>query len=68
MGSQPKEETLDPEDWDEMTALGHRMLDDIMKYLETIRKLTISVFSGDGCVCVGRGCCVFVLNVVLFWL
>ena len=32
-----KEETLDPINWEEMTALGHRMLDDMMKYLKTIR-------------------------------
>ena len=32
-----KEETLDPEDWDEMRALGHRMLDDMMTRLQTIR-------------------------------
>lgn len=31
------EETLDPRDWDSMRALGHRMLDDIMDYIETIR-------------------------------
>ena len=33
-----KEETLDPENWDEMTALGHRMLNDAMEYLKTIRE------------------------------
>ena len=33
-----KEETLDPEDWNEMTALGHRMLDDAMEYMKTIRE------------------------------
>jgi len=32
-----KEVTLDPEDWDEIKALGHRMMDDLMEYLETIR-------------------------------
>jgi aromatic-L-amino-acid/L-tryptophan decarboxylase len=31
------EETLDPKDWDSMRALGHRMLDDMMDYLETLR-------------------------------
>jgi len=30
----PIEETLDPEDWDLMRTLGHRMLDDLMDYLE----------------------------------
>jgi aromatic-L-amino-acid decarboxylase len=38
MSSQPEEVTLDPENWDEMTALGHRMLDDAMEYLKTIRE------------------------------
>ena len=31
------EETLDPEDWASMRALGHRMVDDMMDYIETIR-------------------------------
>jgi glutamate/tyrosine decarboxylase-like PLP-dependent enzyme len=31
-------ETLDPENWDEMRALGHRMVDDAITYLETIRE------------------------------
>jgi len=31
------EETLDPKDWDSMRALGHRIFDDIMDYIETIR-------------------------------
>ena len=31
------EETLDPEDWDAMRALGHRMVDDTMDYIRTIR-------------------------------
>ncbi len=37
MSKELKEETLDPENWDEMTALGRCMLEDMMKYLETIR-------------------------------
>jgi glutamate/tyrosine decarboxylase-like PLP-dependent enzyme len=37
MGKELKEETLDPEDWDEMRTLGHRMLDDMMTRLQTIR-------------------------------
>jgi len=32
-----REETLDPEDWGEITELGHRMLDDVMNDLKTIR-------------------------------
>lgn len=34
----PKEESLDPEDWQAMRALGHRMVDDMMTYLETVRE------------------------------
>jgi aromatic-L-amino-acid decarboxylase len=30
------EETLDPKDWESMRALGHRILDDMMDYLETL--------------------------------
>ena len=31
-----KYETLDPENWDEMRALAHRMVDDAINYLETV--------------------------------
>ncbi len=31
-----KYETLDPENWDEMRALAHRMVDDAITYLETV--------------------------------
>ena len=31
-----EEETLDPQDWPSMRALGHRMLDDMMTYLQTV--------------------------------
>ncbi|MCX6653678.1 MAG: pyridoxal-dependent decarboxylase, partial [Candidatus Bathyarchaeota archaeon] len=34
--SKKTEETLDPEDWEEMRALGHKILDDMMTYLETV--------------------------------
>ncbi len=30
-------ETLDPQNWDEMRALAHRMVDDALTYLETVR-------------------------------
>jgi aromatic-L-amino-acid decarboxylase len=30
-------ETLDPEEWTSMRALGHRMLDDMLDYMETVR-------------------------------
>lgn len=33
-----EEESLDPRDWKAMRALGHRMLDDMLNYLETIRE------------------------------
>ena len=32
------EETLDPTDWGELRALGHRMVDDMMDYLEHVRE------------------------------
>ena len=31
------EETLDPEDWDEIRSLGHRMVDDMLGWLESAR-------------------------------
>ena len=31
-------ETLDPENWDEMRALAHRMVDDAMTYIETVEE------------------------------
>jgi hypothetical protein len=33
----PTEENLDPEDWEAMRALGHRMVDDVLEYLATVR-------------------------------
>ena len=35
---QTVEETLDPADWNELRALGHRMVDDMMDYLEGVRE------------------------------
>ena len=32
------EETLDPADWESMRALGHRMVDDVLHYLRTVRE------------------------------
>ena len=32
------EETLDPRDWAELRALGHRALDDAMDYMESLRE------------------------------
>ena len=34
----PEEETLDPADWELMRALGHRMVDDMVEYLKTVRE------------------------------
>ncbi len=38
MNSQKPYETLDPDDWGDMRALAHRMVDDAITYLETVRK------------------------------
>ncbi len=38
MNSNEHYETLDPENWEEMRALAHRMVDDAMTYLETVRE------------------------------
>jgi aromatic-L-amino-acid decarboxylase len=37
VGTSPGE-TLDPQDWTELRALGHRMLDDMIDYVATIRE------------------------------
>jgi glutamate/tyrosine decarboxylase-like PLP-dependent enzyme len=34
----PTEETLDPQDWEAMRALGHRMLDDVLDYAQSVRQ------------------------------
>ncbi|HUE99520.1 MAG TPA: pyridoxal-dependent decarboxylase [Anaerolineales bacterium] len=38
MNSANHYESLDPENWEEMRALAHRMVDDAMAYLETVRE------------------------------
>jgi glutamate/tyrosine decarboxylase-like PLP-dependent enzyme len=38
MKSTDKYETLDPENWDDMRALAHRMVDDAITYLQTVRE------------------------------
>lgn len=38
MDNQQPYETLDPENWDEMRALAHRMVDDALNYLQTVRE------------------------------
>jgi glutamate/tyrosine decarboxylase-like PLP-dependent enzyme len=35
------EESLDPADWSELRALGHRMVDDMMDYLEQVRDRSV---------------------------
>ena len=34
----PPERSLDPQDWDEFRALGHRMVDDMLDYLAAVRE------------------------------
>ena len=34
----PPEESLDPRSWEELRALGHRMVDDMLAYLEQVRE------------------------------
>lgn len=38
MNSALNHETLDPENWDEMRTLAHRMVEDAITYLETVRE------------------------------
>jgi glutamate/tyrosine decarboxylase-like PLP-dependent enzyme len=33
--------SLDPEDWEEFRSLGHRMLDDMIQYLRTVRERSV---------------------------
>ncbi|WP_224361131.1 pyridoxal phosphate-dependent decarboxylase family protein [Hyalangium versicolor] len=37
-GTNPQEFTLDPRDWEAFRALGHRMLDDMVDHLSTLRQ------------------------------
>ena len=32
------EETLDPKDWSSVAELGHRMVDDMVEYLKSVRE------------------------------
>ena len=41
-------QTLDPADWQSMRALGHRMVDDMMEYLETLRDRPVWQRRGHG--------------------
>ena len=36
-------ETLDPQDWNEIRALGHRMLDDMIDHVASIRERLFSL-------------------------
>ena len=36
------EETLDPDDWESMRALAHRMLDEMLEYLKTVSDRPVS--------------------------
>ena len=38
MNREKPHETLDPQDWGEMRALAHRMVDDAISYIETVRE------------------------------
>lgn len=38
MNSMDTPESLDPQDWDEMRALAHRMVDDALTYIQTVRE------------------------------
>ncbi len=33
-----EQQTLDPDDWEAMRRLGHRMVDDMLAHLETVRE------------------------------
>jgi glutamate/tyrosine decarboxylase-like PLP-dependent enzyme len=47
MDRQAKELTLDPENWDQLRALGHKMLDDMMDHLKQVRQRPIIQMVGD---------------------
>jgi glutamate/tyrosine decarboxylase-like PLP-dependent enzyme len=41
------EETLDPEDWEAMQALGHRMIDDMFDYMKNVRERPVWQHASD---------------------
>lgn len=43
----PLEETLDPENWESMRVLGHRMVDDMVDYLKEIRPRPVWQHAAD---------------------
>jgi glutamate/tyrosine decarboxylase-like PLP-dependent enzyme len=42
-----EEETLDPENWEELIALGHTMLDDMMAFLKDVRRHKVQPISEE---------------------
>ena len=40
----PEDETLNPEDWESMRLLGHRMIDDMLPQPTTATEERISIF------------------------
>ncbi|HEX9829081.1 MAG TPA: pyridoxal-dependent decarboxylase [Bacteroidota bacterium] len=44
----PTEETLDPQNWDEMRTVGHQMVDDMLDYLMSVRQRPIWQSVPDG--------------------
>jgi len=38
IGNEVVEESLDPEDWSSLRSLGHRMVDDLLEHLSTVRE------------------------------
>jgi glutamate/tyrosine decarboxylase-like PLP-dependent enzyme len=38
MNEEDVEESLDPQDWEALRGLGHRMVDDVLEYLRTVRE------------------------------
>jgi aromatic-L-amino-acid decarboxylase len=38
VNQKPKEQTLDPQNWDELKSTGHTMVDDMIEFLQTIRE------------------------------
>jgi len=42
-----QEETLDPDDWESMRKLGHRMIDDMVEYIKTVRERPVWRHAAD---------------------
>ena len=50
------EQTLDPHDWDGLRALGHRMLDEMLDHLRTVRDRPDLALSPSNVVAACRSC------------